>query len=70
MNINISTFLMQCAVMGVWVFLVAGLYAVVEKLLDKYFPGFLDVEAAGASQPPSPMQAPAPVRTDTAETKV
>ena len=40
-----------------------GVYAIVEKLLDKYFPGFLDIEAAGASQ------APAPVRTDAAEKK-
>jgi hypothetical protein len=63
MNINIWVFLQQCAAMGVWVFLVAGLYALVEKLLDKYFPGFLDVEAAGASQSPSP------VRVDAAEKK-
>ena len=63
MNINIWVFLQQCAAMGVWVFLVAGLYAVVEKLLDKYVPGFLDVEAAGASQSPAPM------RTDAAEKK-
>jgi len=55
MNINIWTFLQQCAAMGVWVFLVAGLYAVVEKLLDKYYPGFLDIEQAGASQAPSPV---------------
>ena len=48
MNINFGTFLLQCAAMGVWVFLVAGLYAIVEKLLDKYVPGFLDVEEAGA----------------------
>jgi hypothetical protein len=63
MNINISQFLLQCAAMGVWVFVVAGIYAIVEKVLDKYFPGFLDVEAAGASQ------APVPVVTDTAEKK-
>ena len=50
MNINFGTFLLQCAAMGVWVLLVAGLYAIVEKLLEKFFPGFLDVEAAGASQ--------------------
>jgi hypothetical protein len=61
MNINIGTFLMQCAAMGVWIFLMAGIYAIVEKLLDKYFPGFLDVEKAGASQSPSPL------RTDAAE---
>jgi hypothetical protein len=70
MNINIGTFLTQCAAMGVWVFLVAGVYALVEKLLDKHVPGFLDVEEAGASQSPGPVQTPAPVRTDTAETKV
>lgn len=61
MNINFETFLIQCAAMGVWVFIVAGLYAVAEKLLDKYYPGFLDVEQAGASQ------APAPARTDAAK---
>lgn len=70
MNINIGTFLMQCAAMGVWVFLVAAVYALVEKLLDKHFPGFLDVEEAGASQAPSPVPTPAPVRTDAAETKI
>ena len=58
MNINFSQFLIQCAAMGVWVFIVAGLYAIAEKVIEKYFPGFLDVEAAGASQ------APAPARTD------
>jgi hypothetical protein len=63
MNINFSQFLIQCAAMGVWVFIVAGLYAIAERLLDKYVPGFLDVEAAGASQ------APAPVRVDAAEKK-
>jgi hypothetical protein len=52
MNINIWTFLQQCAAMGVWVFLVAGVYAVVERLLNTYAPGFLDVEQAGASQAP------------------
>ena len=52
MNINFGTFFMQCAAMGVWVFLVAGVYSIVEKLLDKYVPGFLDVEAEGASQAP------------------
>jgi hypothetical protein len=55
MNINFGTFFLQCAALGVWVFLVAGLYAIVEKLLDKHFPGFLDVEEAGASQAPSPV---------------
>ena len=63
MNINIWVFLQQCAAMGVWVFVVAGLYAIVEKLLDKHVPGFLDVEEAGASQ------APAQMRTDAAEKK-
>lgn len=53
MNINFGTFLLQCAALGVWVFLVAGLYAIVEKVIDKQFPGFLDVEAEGASQSPS-----------------
>lgn len=53
MNINFGTFLLQCAAMGVWIFLVAGLYAIWEKLADKYLPGFLDVEAEGASQAPS-----------------
>lgn len=61
MNINFETFLIQCAAMGVWVFIVAGLYAVAEKLIDKHFPGFLDIEAAGASQ------SPAPGRTDAAK---
>ena len=45
MNINFGTFFLQCAAMGVWVFLVAGVYAIVEKLLDKYVPGFLAIEA-------------------------
>ena len=53
MNINLGNFALQCAAMGVWVFLVAGLYAIVEKLLEKYFPGFLDIEEEGASQAPS-----------------
>ena len=52
MNINIWTFLTQCAVMGVWVFIVAGLYAIVERILDTYYPEFLRVEKAGASQAP------------------
>ena len=63
MNINIWVFLQQCAAMAVWIFLVAGIYAVVEKLLDKYVPGFLDIEEAGASQ------APGQARTDAAERK-
>jgi hypothetical protein len=63
MNINFGTFLMQCAAMGAWVLIVAGIYAVVEKLLDKYVPGFLDIEAEGASQ------SPGPILTDTAEKK-
>ena len=63
MNINFGTFAMQCAAMGVWVFIVAGVYAIVEKLLDKYVPGFLDIEAEGASQ------SPGPVLTDAAEKK-
>ena len=63
MNINFSQFLLQCAAMGVWVFMCAGLYAVWEKVADKYLPGFLDIEAAGASQ------APSPVHTDTVEKK-
>ena len=42
--------------MGVWVFICAGLYAVWEKVADKYFPGFLDIEAEGASQAPAPVR--------------
>lgn len=53
MNINFGTFFLQCAAMGVWVFLVAGLYAIVEKLLDKHYPEFLALEEPGASQAPS-----------------
>ena len=45
--------------MGVWVFIVAGIYAIVEKLIDKYDPDFLDIEAAGASQSPAPAMADA-----------
>ena len=63
MNINIWVFLQQCAAMAVWVFLCAGLFAVVEKLLNKYVPGFLDIEAEGASQPPN--QRPDPVTQPT-----
>jgi hypothetical protein len=62
MNINIWTFLTQCAAMSVWVFLVAGLYAIVERLLDTYVPGFLDVEEAGASQSPGPVAPTDPVK--------
>jgi hypothetical protein len=54
MNINFETFLLQCAAMGVWVFLVAGIYAIGERLVRTYFPGFLDIEEAGASQSPAP----------------
>jgi hypothetical protein len=50
MNINIWTFLQQCAAMAVWVFLVAAVWAMVERLLEAYCPGFLDIEAVGASQ--------------------
>jgi hypothetical protein len=64
MNINFSQFLLQCAAMGVWVFICAGLYAVWEIFAHKYLPGFLDVEAEGASQAPSPV-----VRTDAVEKK-
>jgi hypothetical protein len=44
MNINFGTFLTQCAAMGAWVFLVAGIYALVEKYLDKHYPAFLRVD--------------------------
>lgn len=63
MNINIWVFLQQCAAMAVWVFIVAGIYALVEKFLDKHYPDFLAIEPEGASQ------APAPVHTDAAEKK-
>ena len=65
MNINFWVFLQQAAAMSVWVFLVAAVYALVEKFLDRYFPGFLDVEEAGASQAPGT----APVRADAAKKK-
>jgi hypothetical protein len=55
MNINIENLLLQFAALGAWVFLVAALYAAWEKFADKFFPGLLDVEAAGASQSPSPV---------------
>ena len=63
MNINFGTFLLQCAAMGVWVFLAAGIYALIEKFLDKHYPHLLANEAEGASQ------SPGPVVTDTAEKK-
>ncbi len=44
MNINFETFLMQCAAMSVWVFLVASIYALVEKYVDKHYPNFLRVD--------------------------
>jgi len=46
---------LQCAAMGVWVFLVAGLYAIIEKYLDKHYPDFLALEPEGASQSPGPV---------------
>jgi hypothetical protein len=52
MNINFSQFAIQCAAMGVWVFIVAGVYAIVEKVLDKHYPELLAIEAEGASQAP------------------
>jgi hypothetical protein len=55
MNINFSQFLLQCAAMGLWVFIVAGIWAIAERLLNTYCPGFLDVEAEGASQSPAMM---------------
>ena len=57
MNINFGTFLLQCAAMGVWVFLIAGVYAIAEKLIDKHFPGFLDVAHEADNQ--DPMATPA-----------
>jgi hypothetical protein len=60
MNINFTQFLIQCAAMGVWVFIVAGLYAIAEKLIEKHFPGFLDIEEAGASQAPGLASTDAP----------
>jgi hypothetical protein len=52
MNINFGTFLMQCAAMSVWIFLVAGIYAIVEKYLDKRYPNFLRVDKDPADHPP------------------
>jgi hypothetical protein len=52
MNINFSQFLLQCAAMGLWVFIVAGIWAIVERLLNTYYPKFLAVEPEGASQAP------------------
>jgi hypothetical protein len=60
MNINIWVFLQQCAAMAVWVFLCAGLFAIVERILNTYAPGFLDIEAAGASQAPPSAADPVP----------
>jgi hypothetical protein len=54
MNINFGTFLTQCAVMGVWVFIVAGIFAVIEKFVKKHYPGFFALEEAGASQKQDP----------------
>lgn len=62
MNINFSQFLIQCAAMGLWVFIVAGLWAIAERLLNTYYPGFLDIEQAGASQAPDTI-----VASDTAK---
>jgi hypothetical protein len=58
MNVNIGTFLMQCAAMGVWIFLVAGIYAIVEKLLDKHYPGLLDTSHEADNQDPTTAQTP------------
>lgn len=55
MNINFETFFLQCAAMGVWVFIAAGIYSLVEKFLDKHYPEFLAIEAEGASQSPGPV---------------
>lgn len=52
MNINFGTFLMQCAALSVWIFLVAGIYAIVEKYLDKHYPDFLRVDKDAADHPP------------------
>jgi hypothetical protein len=65
MNINFTNLLLQCAALGVWVFICAGLYAIWEKFADRFLPGFLDIEEEGASQ--APMMAPA--QTDAAEKK-
>ncbi len=56
MNINFSQFAIQCAAMGLWVLMAAGLYAIIGKSWsDKYYPGLLDIEAEGASQAPGPV---------------
>jgi hypothetical protein len=55
MNINFANLFLQFAAMGVWVFLVAAIYAIVEKFLDKHYPAFLAIEAEGASQAPGPV---------------
>jgi hypothetical protein len=54
MNINFEQLLYQFAALGVWVFICAGLYIVFEKVCERFFPGFLDIEEAGASQAPAP----------------
>jgi hypothetical protein len=58
MNINFSTFALQCAAMGAWVFLVAGIWALVERVIRAYRPQWLELEAAGASQAPNQFEAP------------
>jgi hypothetical protein len=60
MNINFSQFAIQCAAMGLWVLMAAGLYAIVEKFIDKHYPHLLEIEAEGASQAPSPVVDDAP----------
>jgi hypothetical protein len=54
-SINFGTLLTQFAAMGLWVFIVAAAYAIVEKFLDKHFPDFLAIEPEGASQAPGPI---------------
>jgi hypothetical protein len=58
MNINFGTFVLQCAAMGAWVFLVAGMWALVEKVIKTYRPEWLELEAVGASQAPSMLDNP------------
>jgi hypothetical protein len=55
MNINFSTFAMQCAAMGAWVFMCAGIWALVERVIRAYHPEWLELEAVGASQSPGPL---------------
>ncbi len=45
--------------MSVWVFLVAGIYALVEKYLDKHYPDFLRVD-----KDPDGQESPALAATD------